>query len=99
MHRVIRAFWSYLKQRREQRVDAPVDEMSVESILNLRTMLSGAFWDDPTDVEQLQEPILSWHLARPGLFLAAILMVGLATILNGHLVQASWLNFKRLTRP
>src|SRR6266700_680016 len=27
----------------------------------LRQALSESFWDDPTDVELLQEPILSWH--------------------------------------
>ncbi len=100
-HRVIRAFWSYLKQRREQRVHASVDEMSVENTLNLRKMLSGAFWDDPTDVEQLQEPTLSWHLARPGLFLAAILMVGLTTILGivGIWSIADWFELQRHGSP
>ncbi|HLZ81157.1 MAG TPA: hypothetical protein VKP04_05960, partial [Ktedonobacteraceae bacterium] len=100
-HRVIRAFRSYLKQRREQRVHAPVNEMNVENTLNLRKMLSGAFWDDPTDVEQLQEPILSWHLARPGLFLAAILMVGLTTILGivGIWSIADWFELQRHGSP
>src|SRR5207237_255 len=52
-----------------------------KKIPGLGQVLSAAFWDDPTDVELLQEPVLSWHLARPGLFLAALLMVGLTTIL------------------
>lgn len=38
-----------------------------------------AFWDDQLDVEQLEEPVLSWYLARPGLLVAALLMVGLTT--------------------
>src|SRR5947209_7872736 len=53
-----------------------------KKIPGLGQVLAAAFWDDPTDVELLQEPVLSWHLARPGLFLAALLMVGLTTILG-----------------
>ena len=48
----------------------------------LRFALEEAFWDDPADVELLEEPILSWHLARPGLLLAALLMAGLTTSLG-----------------
>ncbi len=48
----------------------------------LHRVLSDAFWDDPTNVELLEEPVLSWHLARPVLFLAAILMVALTTTLG-----------------
>ncbi|RAQ98275.1 hypothetical protein A4R35_22230 [Thermogemmatispora tikiterensis] len=43
----------------------------------LRRVLLEAFWDDPTEVELLEEPQLSWHLARPALLLAALLMVAL----------------------
>ncbi|MDQ2717183.1 MAG: ATP-binding protein [Chloroflexota bacterium] len=49
--------------------------------------LVDAFWDDPTDVELLEEPVLSWHLARPRLLLAALLMVALTTVLG---VLAMW---------
>ena len=58
----------------------------------LRRMIVDAFWDDQVDVEMLEEPILSWHLARPGLLLAALLMVGLTTTL-GVLVVQSMLNW------
>ncbi len=58
----------------------------------LRRELMDAFWDDPADVELLEEPLLSWHLARPGLLLAALLMVGLTTTL-GVLVAQSMLNW------
>jgi signal transduction histidine kinase len=44
---------------------------------SLRRALAEAFWDDPADVELLEEPQLSWHLARPALLLAALLMVAL----------------------
>ena len=59
----------------------------------LRQAIVDAFWDDPTDVELLQEPDLSWHLARPWLLLAALLMVGLTTTLGVLCVQSmlNWL--------
>ncbi len=59
---------------------------------SLRHEMMDAFWDDPTDVELLEEPLLSWHLARPGLLLAALLMVGLTTTL-GVLVAQSMLDW------
>jgi signal transduction histidine kinase len=49
---------------------------------SLRQALVDAFWDDPADVELLEEPILSWLLARPGLLLAALLMVALTITLG-----------------
>jgi signal transduction histidine kinase len=58
----------------------------------LHREMMDAFWDDPTDVELLEEPLLSWHLARPGLLLAALLMVGLTTTL-GVLVVQSMINW------
>ncbi|HVU70029.1 MAG TPA: hypothetical protein VHD63_23055, partial [Ktedonobacteraceae bacterium] len=48
----------------------------------LQRAMMDAFWDDPVDVELLEEPMLSWHLARPGLLLAALLMVGLTSTLG-----------------
>jgi two-component sensor histidine kinase len=59
----------------------------------LRRALVNAFWDDPTDVEHLQEPDLSWHLARPWLLLAALLMVGLTTTLGVLCIESmlDWL--------
>jgi len=55
--------------------------LRVRGFFPLIQALADAFWDDPTDLEQLEEPALSWHLARPGLFLAALFMVGLTTTL------------------
>jgi len=60
--------------------------------LSLHRRLLDAFWDNPADVELLEEPQLSWHLARPGLLLAALLMVCLTTTL-GVLVVQSMLNW------
>lgn len=48
----------------------------------LRKSLVEAFWNDPLRTEQLDEPILSWHFARPVLLLAALLMVGLTLSLG-----------------
>lgn len=61
---------------------------------SLHQRLADAFWDDPTEVELLEEPILSWHLAKPGLLLAALLMVALTTSL-GVLGVWSMLNWLR----
>lgn len=57
----------------------------------LRQRLADAFWDDPVQV--LEEPALSWHLSRPGLLVAALLMVGLTTCLGvlGVWSMVSWL--------
>jgi signal transduction histidine kinase len=48
----------------------------------VRQSLADAFWDDRVQVERLEEPVLSWHLARPVLLLAALLMVGLVICLG-----------------
>ena len=61
--------------------------------------LADAFWDDPTDVEQLEEHVLSWHLARPGLFLAAIFMVGLTTTLAVISIYSLVGWFRHLQQP
>lgn len=67
----------------------------------LRSSLVGAFWDDPTEVELLEEPVLSWHLARPRLFFAAMLMVALTTALGvigiGSIVD--WLKLQQRSNP
>ncbi len=62
---------------------------------SLRQALVDAFWDDPADVELLEEPQLSWHLARPGLLLAALLMVGLTMTLGVLVIQSivNWLQY------
>ncbi len=49
---------------------------------SLMKSLGDAFWDDHVAIESLEEPHLSWHLARPGLLLAALLMVSLTITLG-----------------
>ncbi|GCE12145.1 sensor histidine kinase [Tengunoibacter tsumagoiensis] len=61
--RLLRMLWTFATQRQRGR--------------QMHRRLADAFWDDPVSIEQLDEPILSWHLARPGLLLAALLMLGL----------------------
>lgn len=85
--RVVRAIWGYIAMPRPVARPAP----------SLWRTLADAFWDDPTEVELLEEPVLSWHLARPGLFLSAILMVGLTTTLGvlGIWSLADWFGGQR----
>lgn len=59
-----------------------------DGLPGLHHSLVDAFWDDPRDLESLDEPHLSWHLARPGLLLAALLMVGLTTSLGVLIIQS-----------
>ena len=48
----------------------------------VRRELTEAFWNDQVQIDQLDEPALSWHLARPGLLIAALLMLGLTLSLG-----------------
>ena len=63
----------------------------------LHRRLADAFWDDPVEVELLEEPVLSWHLARPGLLVAALLMVTL-TISLGMLAVYAILNWLKMSQ-
>ena len=72
--RLVRVFWSYLNGQ-------------MPRARGLRYALIDAFWDDPRDKEQMEEPHLSWHLARPGLLLAAVLMALLTTTLGVLVIQ------------
>jgi signal transduction histidine kinase len=61
--------------------------------LSVRRTLVDAFWQDQMKAEQLDEPMLSWHLARPILLLAALLMVCLmgSLGLSGIWAMFNWL--------
>ena len=74
INRLWRAFWGTLRKRKSATEDTPPPTM--------RSELANAFWDDPTEVESLEDPVFSWHLARPILFFAAVLMVILTTTLG-----------------
>ncbi|MEO8970037.1 MAG: hypothetical protein ABI406_00370, partial [Ktedonobacteraceae bacterium] len=91
VNRLLRAFWTMCTQR------LGMMKQRNSSAFSFRRALANTFWDDPTEVELLEEPILSWHLARPWLFLAAILMVGLTTILGilGILSLINWVEIER----
>lgn len=106
--RLVRVLWRalalrlHIKQAREGGLGKGVrheernGRTSVSSAqTGLRHALMDAFWEDPTDKGMLEEPLLSWHLARPGLLLAALLMVGLTTTLGILVVQSmvNWLSY------
>lgn len=69
--------------------------------VSFRQRITDAFWDDQTKVEALEEPVLSWHLARPGLLVAALLMVALTTGLGvlGVWSMVHWLAISTRTQP
>ncbi|WP_211325974.1 sensor histidine kinase [Thermosporothrix hazakensis] len=52
------------------------------SFASLRQALIDAFSDDHARAALLEEPVFSWHLARPILLVAALVMVGLTTTLG-----------------
>ncbi len=91
VNRLLRAFWTTCTQRFGTMTQGK------NAMVSFRRALASTFWDDPTEVELLEEPVLSWHLARPRLFLAAILMVGLTTILGilGILSLINWIEIER----
>src|SRR5207244_13326350 len=95
--RVVSPLGGFIGRRVKQYMQGPEKAAGSEiggdkNIPGLGQVLSAAFWDDPTDVELLQEPVLSWHLARPGLFLVAFLVDVLTTILGilGVCVLVCW---------
>ncbi len=68
---------------------------------SLRHALADAFWDDPPELERLEEPMLSWYLARPRMFVAALLMVALTTTLGilGIWSMVDWLELQQRRNP
>src|SRR5579859_3418743 len=85
--RLLRVLW-YVSIHRKVEQNVPHPQRFVE-----------AFWDDKQDVKGLEEPVLSWHLAQPGLLVAALLMVGLTTSLGilGVWSMVRWLTMDRVT--
>ncbi|GCF07699.1 sensor histidine kinase [Dictyobacter arantiisoli] len=65
---------------------------------SLRRALVEAFWKDQITAEQLEEPMLSWHLARPVLLLAAVLMTCLTASLGflGVWTMVKWLHLQTI---
>lgn len=61
--------------------------------MSIRKSLTDAFWQDQEEIEHLEEPVLSWHLSRPILLLAALLMVTLMVSLG---VLGVWSMFNGL---
>jgi two-component sensor histidine kinase len=93
--RLLHVIWAYALSVPERlRKSHSSADNHPESPSLLQALLD-AFWDDPTDVELLEEPYLSWHLARPGLLLAALLMAALTTTLGILVVQSivNWIQY------
>lgn len=99
--RLLRVLWGYV-------LGLPSDFGNGNTLASIRKTtpslhqaLVDAFWDDPTDVELLEEPYLSWHLARPGLLLAAILMAALTTTFAILVIQSivNWVQLRHSTMP
>ena len=95
INRLLHVIWAYALHvpERVRRSRTAIDNHS--EVPSLLQALLDAFWDDPTDVELLEEPYLSWHLARPGLLLAALLMAALTTTLGILVVQSivNWIQY------
>src|SRR5437763_2233321 len=66
MSRLLHVIWVYALSVPERLKSHSSADNHPEAPSLLQALLD-AFWDDPTDVELLEEPYLSWHLARPGL--------------------------------
>ena len=63
--------------------------------------IAQAYWDDQIKVELLDEQVLSWNFARPGLLVAALLMVALTTSLGvlGVFSMVHWLALGPRSQP
>jgi hypothetical protein len=88
INRLLHVIWAYALSVPERLRKSHLYAESHPEAPSLQQALLDAFWDDPTDVELLEEPYLSWHLARPGLLLAALLMAALTTTLGILVVQS-----------
>ncbi len=86
--RLLRVLWDATVRLTMRLGNVHTSTRSQRNASSLRETLLNAFWDDPTDVELLEEPYLSWHLARPGLLVAALLMAALTTTLGILVIQS-----------
>src|SRR6266566_212490 len=95
MSRLLRVLWVAILSLFSHLLHTKTFEGNQRNIPSLRQALLNAFWDDPNDVEMLEEPYLSWHLARPGLLLAALLMAAVTTTLGILVIQSivNWIQY------
>jgi len=93
--RLLRVLWVAILSLFSRLLHTKTFEGNQRNIPSLRQALLDAFWDDPNDVEMLEEPYLSWHLARPGLLLAALLMAAVTTTLGILVIQSvvNWIQY------
>ncbi len=97
--RLLRVIWVYALRLPESLRKSHTSGDNHHEAPSFHQAVLDAFWDDPTDVELLEEPYLSWHLARPGLLLAALLMAALTTSLAILVIQSivNWVQFGQRT--
>ncbi len=95
MRRLLHVVWIYALRVPERLRKSHSTSTSHPGAPSFNRALLDAFWDDPMDVELLEEPYLSWHLARPGLLLAALLMAALTTTLGILVIQSivNWIQY------
>jgi len=95
MSRLLRVLWVAALSLPERLRKSHTSADNQPEAPSFQQALLDAFWDDPTDVELLEEPYLSWHLARPGLLLAALLMAALTTTLGILVIQSivNWIQY------
>jgi len=99
--RLLRVLWGYVLGQPSDFGNGNTLAGIGQTTPSLRQALVDAFWDDPTDVELLEEPYLSWHLARPGLLLAALLMAALTTTFAILVIQSivNWVQLGHSSVP
>lgn len=90
--RLLRVLWHEVTGRATGRGGSG-DTQESEKAIGLRHRLADAFWDDSTQLDLVEEPMLSWYIARPKLLVAALLMVMLTTSLGvlGVWSMVNWL--------
>ena len=95
MSRLLRVLWVAALSLPERLRKSHTSADNQPEAPSFQQALLDAFWDDPTDVELLEEPYLSWHLAKPGLLLAALLMAALTTTLGILVIQSivNWIQY------
>src|SRR5947209_8232751 len=95
MSRLLRVLWGTALSVTERLRKSHSSVDNQPEAPSFQQALLDAFWDDPTDVELLEEPYLSWHLAKPGLLLAALLMAALTTTLGILVIQSivNWIQY------
>lgn len=95
--RSARALWREMNNKSRRGITGKQARSGQNGQPPLHRVLSQAFWDDVSDTQMLGEPQISWQLARPVLFLAALVMVLLTVVLAfiGISSLTNWFAFQQ----